>query len=364
VNADNLEIKENFPLAPLTTFNIGGPARYFAAIRCEEELRETLKFADSRRLSAFILGGGSNILVSDRGFPGVVISNQILGFQWHEEGSLVAVTVGSGEDWDQTVEHCVRRNWAGIECLSGIPGKAGAAPIQNIGAYGQSVSDTIVQVRAFDLASRSTVHFDNAGCQFQYRESAFNTTRAGRYVVMQVTFRLRPNGQPTLTYHDLKNLFPNAATVTLSALREAVIQIRAQKGMVLLPGFETYKSVGSFFKNPVTPSEIYQSIKAKISSSSRTKDATTPWSWALPDGKVKISAAYLIEQADFSRGYRHGGVGISPKHALALVNCDNGTAAEIIALARMIQQRVNEKFGVLLKPEAQMVGFEVYPLLE
>ncbi|HEY3131999.1 MAG TPA: UDP-N-acetylmuramate dehydrogenase [Acidobacteriota bacterium] len=355
-----LEIIQNYPLGPLTTFNIGGPARYFVSVSTEEALQEALQYASTRRMQTFILGSGSNILVSDRGFSGLVISNRIFGFDCRTSDGYATVRVCAGEDWDRTVQRCVEHGWSGLECLSGIPGTIGAAPIQNIGAYGQNFSDVVTEVRAIDRESNSVVRLDNTACEFRYRESIFNTKMNARYVVTGVTLRLAIGGRPTITYQDLKDRFADTSTVTLAEVREAVIEIRSQKGMVLLPGHPGFKSVGSFFKNPIISLTDFEKVQIRLREPSQ--DVKKRWFWMIAPEQVKISAAYLIEHAGFHRGCRQGRVGISPRHSLALVNYGGGTAEEMVALAGRIQQAVYEKFGVLLKPEAQFVGFSEKPL--
>src|SRR2546425_9643431 len=303
---------QNYALGPLTTFNIGGPARYFVSVSTEEVLQEALQFASGRRISAFILGSGSNILVSDRGFSGLVISNRISGFDCRTSDGYATVRVCAGEDWDRTVQRCVEHGWSGIECLSGIPGTVGAAPIQNIGAYGQNFSDAATEVRAIDRESNSVVTLDRTACEFRYRESIFNTKMIARYVVTGVTLRLAIGGQPTITYQDLKDRLADASTVTLAEVRKAVIEIRSEKGMVLLPGHPVFKSVGSFFKNPIVSLTDFEKVLTRLREHSQ--DGKKPWFWMVAPEQVKISAAYLIEDTGFRRGYRQGRVGISPRH--------------------------------------------------
>jgi len=352
-------IRQNILLRDFTTFGIGGPAQYFTEVASEQELEEALNFSESKQLPFFVLGGGSNIVVSDEGFPGLVIANRIKGISISKDDNQVALMVGAGEIWDEIVTYSVEHNWAGIECLSGIPGSAGAAPIQNIGAYGQEVSSVIKIVHAFDTYVKKMTGLDNAACGFDYRKSIFNSVEHGRYIVTRITMGLKPGGTATLTYQDLKDKFPRPENSTLPEVRNAVIEIRARKGMVILPGYEGYRSAGSFFKHPVVSKEDFERIQEL---NEFKKNDPRPWFWLLPSEKVKLVATRLIETAGFPPGFRKDKIGISPKHLLALINHGGGTAGELILLAREIQEKVQKKFGITLTPEPEFVGFTTHPL--
>lgn len=355
-----LSIEKATPLAPLTTFGIGGPAEYFKEVKREEEIEELVELAREEDLPIFVMGEGSNILVSDQGFPGLVIRNQIKGIKEKKEGERVFLKAGSGENWDKLTEYAVRKNLAGIECLSGIPGTVGAAPVQNIAAYGEQIGDVITEVKALDLKSGEARIFTNADCGFEYRKSIFNTKDAGRYLITQVTLELERGGEPVLNYHDLKNYFTGNSKPTLAEVRQAVIEIRANKGMVIRPEYESFRSAGSFFKNPVIDQETFRELGDLISR--RREPCRNPWYWPIEEDRVKVSAACLMEQAGFTKGLRRGKVGISPRHPLALINCGGAGASEMISLAREIQRGVLEQFGVRLEPEVQLIGFEQNPL--
>lgn len=346
-------IQENVPLSPLTTLRIGGPARFFAEARDEDEMLAAFSFAERRGVPLFILGGGSNAVVADEGFPGLVVHVALKGVTWRDGGGEVAVTAGAGEDWDELVRQCVERDLAGIECLSGIPGSVGGAPVQNVGAYGQEVSETIASVRAFDRVAGEFTELSNEQCQFGYRASVFNTTARNRYVVTAVTYTLKAHGEPAIRYPDLKNFFSNVSTSpSLALTREAVRGIRAQKAMLITPDDNPdCRSAGSFFKNPVITFHAFDRIKDIA--------AVQVPSFPAGDGKVKVPAAWLIERAGFHKGYNRGRVGISSKHTLAIVNRGGATAHEVIELMNEIQERVAEKFGVNLAPEPVFVGFEM-----
>jgi UDP-N-acetylmuramate dehydrogenase len=245
--------------------------------------------------------------------------------------------------WDDFVARAVSREWAGIECLSGIPGSVGATPIQNVGAYGQEVSETIIRVEALDRTTGRVVDLTNWDCRFAYRSSLFKNVEKDRYVVISVTFRLRPNGPATVRYPELRALLEERgiALDDLQAVRAAVIAIRTRKGMVLDPADSDTRSDGSFFTNPIVPPDRVPQGAPQFPA----------------DGGVKLSAAWLIEHAGFQKGYEHGNVGISTKHTLAIVNRGGGTAREVLELVAMIQERVREKFGVELVPEPNFIGF-------
>ena len=352
-------IQENVPLSPLTTLRIGGPARFFVEARGEDEMLEAFSFAGRRGLPLFILGGGSNALVADEGFPGLVVHVALKGVTWRDEDDEVVVTALAGEDWDELVSQCVERDLAGIECLSGIPGSVGGTPIQNVGAYGQEVSETIASVRAFDRLAGVFTELSNEQCQFSYRASVFNTTARDRYVVTAVAYALKPQGEPAIRYPDLRNFFSNFSTKpSLGLTREAVRGIRAQKAMLIAPDDPDCRSAGSFFKNPVITSETFARIEEIARERNLIGASEQVPNFQAGDGMVKVPAAWLIERAGFHKGYNRGAVGISSKHTLALVNRGGATAREVIGLMKEIQGRVMEKFGVPLTPEPVFVGFD------
>lgn len=353
-------IQENVHLAALTSFAVGGPARYFVEVSSEEDALTALNFARERSLSLQVLGGGSNVLVSDEGFPGLVILNRIKGISVEERGSSVLVTAGGGEDWQDFVDLCVARDWQGVECLAGIPGTVGASPIQNIGAYGQEVSQVIAQVRCLETATGKVVTFENEECAFRYRESIFNTTEAGTYLVLSVTFTLIPGGKPQITYRELTERLSAVASPTLTEVRDTIIAIRASKGVLIRSDYESFKSAGSFFKNPIVNGDQFRAIEALVAG----EGGAPSWAWPLPNGDVKVSAAYLIQAAGFQRGYRWGKVGISPYHTLILINAEGGLARDIVDFAVEVQRQVLDRFGTLLQPEARLVGFRSSPFLE
>jgi UDP-N-acetylmuramate dehydrogenase len=344
-----MQFLEEVPLAPYTTFEIGGPARWFAEAGTEDDIAAGIAFATGRNLPLFILGGGSNLLVSDAGFSGLVLRIALRGIE--SDGALLSAA--AGEDWDGLVACAVEANCAGIECLSGIPGTVGGTPVQNVGAYGQEVSQTIVTVRAFDRTAKRFVDLPASACGFAYRRSIFNSTERGRYVVSRVDYALRKDGAPNFVYADLVRYFAarNVRSPTLAAVREAVRSIRAQKGMLLMPGDADCRSAGSFFKNPVVPVTLLDSLAQQLGIEKKSIPA-----YPAQEGEVKLSAAWLIERADFPKGYVLGNAGISSRHTLALINRGGATAAEIIALRDQLTEAIKARFGIRLEPEPVWLG--------
>ena len=352
VQSSRLQIRENVPLAPLTTLGIGGPARFLVEAAEEQTAVAALDFAARQRLPVFVLGGGSNVLVADEGFPGLVLRMGIRGVSEQTEEDKVVLTAGAGEDWDSFVRSSVERGLGGVECLSGIPGTVGGTPIQNVGAYGQEVSETIAAVRVCDRATRRILDLGNAECGFSYRHSIFLGTARDRYIVLSVTYALPREGQPTMKYAEVQNYFAGGTRKPgLRDVREAVRAIRASKAMLLVPGDPDCRSAGSFFKNPIVSEQQYAEISGRA-------PAPVP-RYPVRDGagRVKLPAAWLIERAGFPKGYGGGRVGLSRKHTLALVNRGGASASDVLGLMREIQQGVRDRFGFQLVPEPQFVGF-------
>ena len=346
-------IQNNVPLAPLTTLRVGGPAQYFVEARSIADVNEAVQFTKAKELQLFALGGGSNLVISEAGWPGLVLKIAILGITEHEKNGKARFEVGAGEEWDGFVAHAVSRNCAGVECLSGIPGSVGGTPVQNVGAYGQEVADTIASVRALDLRDGREREFSQADCGFKYRTSIFNTTERSRYIILRVTYALQPGGKAHIEYTDLKKHFYGWNEVpTLADTREAVRRIRASKGMLITPGDDDCRSAGSFFKNPILSTAQFDNLTRRATE----KKLQIP-SYPLLDAQRKVSAAWLVEHSGFTRGYRSGRVGISSKHTLAIINRDQATAADVIALKEHIQQRVQDIWDVRLEPEPVFVGF-------
>lgn len=339
-----MRFREHIPLAPYTTFKIGGPARWFAEALTEADILEAVEFARSRSVPLFPLGGGSNLLVSDAGFPGLVLRIGLRGIEQRGDWFEVA----AGEGWDDFVSHAVDLDFAGIECLAGIPGTMGGTPIQNVGAYGQEVSETVVSVRALNLATLTFEEFSNAACWFSYRRSIFNSTERGKHIVTRVGYRLRKDGEPKIAYADLKRHFQDCAAPSLREVSDAVRAIRRGKGMYIVAGDPDCRSAGSFFKNPIVSAAQYQRIAAQ-------EEIDVP-KYPASDGAVKIPAAWLLERAGFHKGFAMGEAGISTRHTLALVNRGSAKAADIFTLRDRIIAEVEARFGIRLEPEPVLVG--------
>ncbi len=342
-------LKENQPLAPFTTLGIGGPARWFVEAEIVDDLIEAAYWAREHELELFVLGGGSNLLVADAGFKGIVVRVGLKGIE--QQGDLFRC--GAGEDWDSFVSLAAAQGYAGIECLAGIPGTVGGTPVQNVGAYGQEVESVIERVRVFDLEKWEHAELPKSQCGFAYRRSRFNSTDRGRFIVTGVDYRLRRDGAPQITYSDLKAHFHGVAgTPTLSQVANVVREIRKGKGMLLVEGDPDCRSAGSFFKNP----EVEETVAARVRAFAENVGVTLRV-YPAPGGLVKIPAAWLIEQAGFPKGYTAGAAGISSRHTLALINRGAARADEILALARKIAVAVQEQFGIQLEMEPVMLGF-------
>ena len=363
-----LQIQENIALSPFTTLGVGGPARFFARIRSEHDLGEALAFAKNNHLPIFPLGGGSNLLVHDGGFPGLILHLDLQGeLQREHSGPRVEYHVPAGVSWDDFVLSACQNDDSGVECLAGIPGLTGGTPVQNVGAYGQEVSQTILRVRAFDLRTSTFVQLTAADCGFHYRSSIFNSEARGRYLVTSVSFALLPGRHPELAYADLRQYFgPNTRPSPLETYH-AVRDIRRNKGMLIVPDDPDTRSAGSFFKNPIMSNAQFAVLAASL----RLEKNAIPH-WPVPqssspqpshnaisaqqDASVKLAAAWLVEQAGFTKGYVQGRAGISSRHTLALVNRGGATATEMLALRDHIRSEVTRRFGIYLEQEPVEVG--------
>ena len=384
-DATAVTVREQVTLAGYTTLGVGGPAaRFLEAVR-DDQVVAAVRAADATGEPVLVLGGGSNLVVADEGFPGTVVHVATRGVQISGDRGGTAVAVAAGEDWDALVQRCVAEGLSGLECLSGIPGLAGATPIQNVGAYGQEVAETIVTVRAYDRLRDTVVDLANAECGFGYRTSAFKRSAdagrgaaqpggraargaamnpaaaTGRFVVLGVTFRLAA-GQLSapVRYAELaKSLgVGEGERVPLADARAAVLTLRRGKGMVLDPADPDTRSAGSFFTNPVlNPGQLADVERRAEARSGRPVSVPR---YPAPDGQVKISAAWLIDQAGFGKGYPGTGPArISSKHTLALTNQGGADTARLIGLAREIRDGVRQAFGVDLVNEPVLVGTEL-----
>jgi len=350
-----LRTQENIPLAPLTTFQVGGPARYFVEAHSEYEVSEAVAFAFARKLPLFVLGGGSNLVIADSGWAGLVLKVAMSGVEFEGDLQKMVFHASAGENWDDFVALAVSKNCCGIECLSGIPGTVGGTPVQNVGAYGQEVSETITRVVALEIATGQRVELKNADCGFSYRSSFFNSTRRDQYIVLEVSYLLHRNGEPRIEYADLKKFFAGRqGKPSLQQVRDAVRSIRQSKAMLLVQGDEDCRSAGSFFKNPLVSAAEADRIQALAET--RAPGITMP-RYPAAAGQVKLAAAWLVEQSGFNKGYSLGPVGISRKHTLAIVNRGGATAKDIVALKEQIEKKVFDIWGVSLQPEPVFVGF-------
>jgi UDP-N-acetylmuramate dehydrogenase len=337
-------------LANHTSLRIGGPAKNFVHATTEEELVNAVKAADAAGDEVLVIGGGSNVLVADAGFNGTVIRVETKGNTYHVDAcSGGMITVAAGEDWDEFVAWILEKGFAGLETMSGIPGTVGGAPIQNIGAYGHEVSEVIARVRTWDRKEGAYKTFSNSECEFSYRSSVFKNN-PGRFVIIDVTFQLR-NGEMSLPlkYKELASYLgvELESRVLVSEVRKAVLALRAAKGMLLDAKDHDTWSAGSFFVNPVLSAEAAAKLPA---------DAPR---WVQEDGRVKTSAAWLMENAGVKKGQIHNGAGVSNKHVLALINNGSASAADIAELARSARSAVKDKFGIILEPEVQFVGLSL-----
>jgi UDP-N-acetylmuramate dehydrogenase len=314
-----------------------------------------LDWAGTRSLPAVVLGGGSNLVVADAGFDGLVVRVAPRGLQFAAAGDVVLVEAAAGEPWDGVVAETVARGLGGLECLSGIPGLAGATPIQNVGAYGQEVAETVSAVRVLDRTTGAVSTLPAPACTFSYRDSAFKRT-PDRHVVLGVTFALRPAGPPALKYGELRRALAGVARPSLAEVRAAVLGLRRGKSMVIDPADPNCRSVGSFFTNPIVPAEQAARLVERALADGVVAGPDEVPRWAAPGGAVKLAAGWLIERAGVEKGLRRGPVGVSSRHALALVHHGGGTTAALLALAREIRDTVETRFGVRLVPEPTLLG--------
>jgi UDP-N-acetylmuramate dehydrogenase len=353
-----LDIRENVPLGPLTTLQVGGAAEYYLQATSLEDVEGGEGWAHAWDVPLLVLGGGSNVVLADEGFAGLVLHVDVHGVDTTPVDGGVEIDVAAGEEWDDVVAMTVKNGWTGLECLSGIPGRVGATPIQNVGAYGQEVSETITHVRVIDRKERRLRSLSNEECGFGYRTSRLKREDRDRFVVLGVRFRLRAGARPEVKYADvvadLKGI--GAWPPTVNQVRQSVLGIRRRKSMVLDPADPNHRSVGSFFLNPVVKPEVLESVRARLRSAGESEAAGQMPAFQAADGQFKLSAAWLIEKAGFERGHERGRVGLSTNHALALVNRGGATASEVVALAAEVHARVHDRFGLNLEPEPALLG--------
>lgn len=340
-----LTMQQNIPLKDYTTIRLGGSARYLATAQTQEELFSYISQAEEVSLPILILGDGSNLVVGDKGFSGVVILNRIPGFDIvREDASSTHIKIGAGESWDIATRRTVEMNLSGIEALSGIPGRVGSAPIQNIGAYGQEVANTLVELEAYDTLSKKIVTLSNADCDFSYRQSIFNTVAKRRYVVLSVTLELTKQYLEPPFYKTLETYLAehNVTEYTPRAIRQAVLDLRATK----LPDPSVIPNVGSFFKNPI--------IEKWQADDLRRTDGQAPV-FDMGEGLYKASAGWLIETSDL-KGYQVGGIKVYDKNALVLINTGEASYADIVAVREHIIDTVRDTYRINLEQEPEEVG--------
>jgi UDP-N-acetylmuramate dehydrogenase len=337
----------------LLSMGTGGPARWFCAVSDKRELADRLAWARQRQLPVLILGGGSNLICADVGFEGLVIKIELGGIATHPRGLRTLVVAGAGVTFDALVEHCCAAGLAGLECLSGVPGTVGATPIQNVGAYGQDVSQTLAYVRCFDRQTGQELQLEHAECDFGYRSSRFKHADKGRFVVLEVAFELAANGAPSVVYPELQRAVAERGWTdpTLQQVRQCVLELRASKSMLLDATDPNGRSCGSFFLNPILETERYERL-------ARESQPLTPPVFGAGPGRVKVPAAWLIERAGFSRGHREGNVGLSTRHTLCVVAHPGATSSEVIGLARRLRDTVQTRYGITLEPEPELVGID------
>lgn len=352
----SIDLQENVRLSRYSTIGLGGNARLFAVCKTVDEIHEALAYAQQNAFKVHVLGGGSNVIFADEGFDGLVLKIETKGVSFEGGGS---VTAAAGEQWDAFVVQCIDRGLGGLECLSGIPGLVGATPIQNVGAYGQEVADSIVSLKAIDRKTFANVEFASRDCGFAYRQSRFKMQDVDRYVITEVTFQLREDGRAVIGYPELQRFIASTTNIeavpsgapVLRIVRDAVLALRRKKSMVLDPHDPNTRSVGSFFMNPVVSVSRFNEIQSQWQDSVGVGRIPT-----FPSGdNVKIPAAWLVEKAGFTKGYRMGNVGVSQNHSLALVN-HGGSSAELLDLAVRIQKAVHDRFGISLEREPVVVA--------
>lgn len=339
---------ERVKLAPCTSLRLGGPAEFFARLTEEAQLEPALDWAAARGLPVTLLGGGSNVVISDEGVAGLVLTLGLRGQVVARDGDTVHVNVRAGESWDPFVASCVAQGWAGLECLSGIPGHVGATPIQNVGAYGQEVSGTLLRVDVYDRERRAVSSIEQAHCELGYRTSRFKTADAERFIVLGATFGLRAGAPGCVLYPEIARQLQTSQP-SVKEVRDVVLHTRRSKAMLLEEGAPDSRSCGSFFLNPqLTTGEL---------DALRERRPRLPTTYPQPDGRIKVPAAWLIEQAGFTRGQRWGNVGISSRHTLALVCQDGATSSELLEAAHRVRDGVARELGIWLHPEPRFLGF-------
>jgi UDP-N-acetylmuramate dehydrogenase len=354
---NSLHLKENYPLKDFTTFKIGGPAKYVFEVHAREDVFRVLPVIQNHHLNVLVLGGGSNILVSDHGFDGIVLNILLEGVEIvAEDAQVITLKVAAGECWDGFVAQAVSQGWWGIENLSSIPGKAGAFAIQNVGAYGQEACEVIEYVEVCEIATGDVKMIPNSACHFSYRTSVFNAEMKGKYIILSIVLKLKKHGEPNMRYHDVKDYFEGKATPTLQQMREAIIHIRERK----LPDPEQLGNAGSFFKNLSLSLAEFERLKDRIKFNLGGEamikfEALRPTFSIAAD--IKIPTALLLDGYGL-KGTRVGGAALYEKHPLIIVNATGrATAHDVMSLMKTVRQRVFQTTGIKIIPEPNLIGF-------
>lgn len=338
-------MQERVSLRELTTMKVGGDARFFISVRTEGEVKEAVRIAKENELPIFVLGGGSNVIISDEGFSGLVIKIEIPGVNFSSENNYELVRVGAGENWDELVQLTVERNLHGLENLSLIPGTVGAAPVQNIGAYGVEIKDTLVSVKVFDIENEEFKEFKNEDCQFSYRDSIFKQQK--NFIITEVVFRLSKEQNFNLSYRDLRKEIEedfDSSSVSLKDIRKAVIKIRQRK----LPDPKLIPTAGSFFKNPIISLKKFEELK---------KDHPDMPGYTVGDKHIKVPLAWVIENVVKMKGFKYGGAGVYEEHALVLVNQkERASARDVYELSTEIKRAIFRHTDIAIEPEVQFIG--------
>lgn len=356
-------LTSNVLLAPYTTFHIGGPARFFVLAKSVEEVAAALACAQEHTLPVFVLGGGSNVVVADDGFHGLVLCIGIPGISFIKKDDRVLVTAGAGVVWDELVAWTIEHGFSGLECMSGVPGTVGGAVVANLGCYGAQCSDTFVHAEVFDThaSEGGLALLEKEKCEFSYHDSLFGRAQ-GRYIVVRAAFSLSTDPAAQPSYKD--NRFDMAAltkqigrTPTQQDVRDAILNVREQKGNLIMKGRLSYKGAGSFFHMPfVSPQKLEEIRQRAQSRDAQKEERLRPWAWKQADGTYKIAPGFLLEYTEFQKGYRRGRVGVSPRHTLAIINIEQGSARDVAELARDMQGAVHDIFGVTLEREVEYIG--------
>lgn len=358
-----MNLQENVQLTQFTTLGVGGEARFFVEAQSVEEVEEALAFARANALPVFVLGGGSNIVIADSGFNGLVLAFRIQGITVEYSDKGAVVTVGAGVVWDDFVVWSIEKKLSGLECMSGVPGTVGGAIVANVGAYGAQVSDTFMHAEVLDTQdeSKKVLVIKKEECDFSYHDSLFSRS-GGRHIVVRATFLLSTDSTSVHSYKD--NRFDMAGLSlqlghkpTQQEVRDSVLNMREEKGSLIMKDRVSFKSAGSFFHMPFVSAEKYAEVVQRAQElDAKKEEQLRPWAWKQSDGSYKLAPGFLLEYTKFQKGYVQGGAGISPRHTLSIINVGEARASEVAELARDMQSAVEKSFGIKLEREVEYVG--------